>query len=412
MISLSDSALRRLAWAVSVFLVAMIAVRVGIDLTDGARTARSWKTVFNEFGFFALALIFPLTGALIVRRQPRNTIGWLLEGIGLVWGLGGFAENYVRFGLEHPGSMPGPGLVAVLGGVVWVPAIGLMGTFLILLYPDGRLPAPGWRPLARLSALTILALTVTLCLTPGRVDAGPGQGLTNPLGFESATPVLAVMQVIFLALLPLCIVSCAAALVRRFRRSSGIERQQLKWLATAGAVVAFLFLLVMAYPWLVDVTSSGETPAWAGALDALSLMSFALLPVAIGVAILRHGLYEIDVIINRSLVYGFLTATLAGVYLGSVLLLQLVVSPLTDRSDLAVAGSTLTVAALFRPARARIQSTVDRRFYRSRYDAVRTVDAFVARLRHEVDLDAVGSDLTSAANETVQPAHVSLWLRP
>ncbi|MDQ3627840.1 MAG: hypothetical protein M3419_03335 [Actinomycetota bacterium] len=412
MMTVSDRALRRTAWAVPGFLVAMIAVAVPLHFAVPAQ--KSWGDVLNAVAFAILITVFPLTGALILRRQPRNTIGWLLQGIGLVWCLGGFTDNYTRYALlVNPGSLPRPDVAAALNGGIWAPALGLMGTFLILLYPDGHLPSPRWRPVAWLSAVTILALTATMYLSPGRLELSPVPGLTNPLGWEAAGPLLDILFPIFLTLFPLCIVACAVALVRRFRQSHGIQRLQLKWLATAAAVVACTFLVAILAPVLTGaVTTSGEEAAWLKALNSLSFLSFLLLPAAIGVAILRHGLYEIDVIINRTLVYGSLTAGLAGVYLGSVLLLQLVLNPVTRQSDLAVAGSTLAVAALFRPARARIQATVDRRFYRSRYDAARTLDAFVHRLRSQLDLEAVGADLRGAVHETVQPAHVSLWLRP
>jgi hypothetical protein len=204
-------------------------------------------------------------------------------------------------------------------------------------------------------------------------------------------------------------VACAVGLVRRFRRSRGVERQQLKWLATAGAVVASVFLISIVTS--AVAAPAGREPAWLLVLNQLSFLLWALLPISIGIAILRHGLYSIDVVINRALVYGSLTASLALAYLGSVLLLQLVLSPLTDQSDLAVAVSTLAVAAVFRPARARIQDVVDRRFYRGRYDAARTLESFSERLRHEVDLESVSADMRDVVQQTVQPIHVSLWLR-
>jgi len=234
------------------------------------------------------------------------------------------------------------------------------------------------------------------------------------MGWESAQPVLAALLPILLLLFPLCVVVCAAALVRRFTRSHGVERQQLKWLAAAGALIACLVLFSMAASTVVSRAGipRSTADAWLNAVYSLSFLSFGLLPVAIGIAILRHGLYDIDVFIKRAVVYGFLTASLAGVYLGSVLLLQLLLSPVTSQSDLAVACSTLAVAALFGPARRRIQHTVDRRFYRSRYDAARTIDAFSSRLRNQLDLEAVGTDLQATVHETMQPAHVTLWLRP
>ena len=400
---MSDRTLRGLAWAVWWFLAAVTVA--ALSLVDEPSTTGAVS--------FIVVLTFPLVGVLILRRQPTNTIGWLLQGISLIWGLGACTDIYARYGLlVSPGSVPRPDIAAALNGGIWAPAIGLMGTFLILLYPDGRLPSPRWRPVAWLCAVTVVALTTTLYLTPGPLEVGPVPALTNPFGVESARPVLAVTLVVLLSLLPLCFVTCAVALVLRFRRSRGVERLQLKWLATAAAAVAGTFLVALAAPPLArSLTSSAETPGWLAPLDVVSFLSFGLLPAAIGIAILRHGLYDIDVIINRTLVYGSLTAALAGMYLGSVLLLQLVVNPLTDQSDLAVAASTLGVAALFRPARARIQGAVDRRFYRRRYDAARTLESFTGRLRQEVDLASVSADLRAVVRDTVQPTHVSLWLR-
>jgi len=357
-------------------------------------------------------MAFPLVGLLILRRQPRNAVGWLLEGVGLAWGVGGFFDTYAIYGLViHPGSLPGAGIVAALTEGMWVPGIGLMGTFLILLYPDGHLPSPRWRPVAWLSAITLVVVMLVIDFLPSKMSEGPVPDMTNPIGWEAGEGVLTVLLIVFLPLVPISILACATGLVTRFRRARGVERQQLKWLATAGAVVAFLYLLTMVSVLLIKSTALTQTPV----LDFLqnaALLSFVLLPVAIGMAILRHGLYEIDVVIKRTLVYAVLTATLLGIYLGSVLLLQLLLSPLTEKSDFAVAGSTLAAAALFGPVRRRIQLTVDRRFYRSKYDAARTVDEFAARLRHQVDLDAVGADLRGVVHASVQPAHVTLWIRP
>jgi len=412
----SDAGVRRLAWAVWWFLVAVLAAGLLLSFFVDPATAGSWGGggTAGDVVFALTVMTFPFVGLLILRRQPRNTIGWLLMAVGLVWGLGALADNYATYGLlVRPGSVPGPAVVAALNEGSWAPWIGLMGTFLILLYPDGHLPSPRWRPLAWLSGATIVVVTLTITFLPGRLEEGPVPTLMNPLGSRATAPVLYVLLGIFLPLLPLCIVACAVALVRRFRRSRGVARQQLKWLATAGAVVALLYLLTMAMTLITEArASSGNAAGWVTILQAVATLSFVLLPLAIGIAILRHRLYDIDVVVNRALVYGSLTATLAGVYLALVLLLQQVLSPLTAESDLAVVGSTLTVAALFRPARARFQSLVDRRFYRSRYDAARTLAAFAGRLRHELDVQAVGGDLRAVVSESVQPAHVSLWLRP
>ncbi|MBA2530489.1 MAG: hypothetical protein H0V23_00020 [Nocardioidaceae bacterium] len=410
--SLSDHTLRRAAWACWWFLVVVLIIGLPIALSDGPAPQGTWGASGDvlEIAFNLVVLVFPLTGLLILIRQPQNTIGWVLQGIGVTWGVGSLLDSYATYGLVlNPGSLPGADVAAALNEGTWAPWIGLMGIFLILLFPDGRLPSPRWRPVAWLSAVTIVAVTVVIGLEPGLLEEGPVPDMTNPIGLEAAQLPLLVLLAIFLPLLPLCIVASAVALVLRFRRSHGFERQQIKWLATAGSLVAVLYLVTMAST--LATSSMDRIPSWVLGLQNAATLSFVLLPVAIGLAILRYRLYDIDVVINRALVYGSLTAMLAGVYLGSVLLLQVVLNPITDQSDLAVAGSTLAVAALFRPARGRIQSIVDRRFYRNRYDAARTLDAFAGRLRQELDLDAVGTDLRTTARETVQPSHVSLWLR-
>ena len=416
MTSLTDTALRRLAWAVWWFFVAMVAVSLLLLLAGPPATTTpsgGGSGTADDLVFGVVISTFPLAGLLILLRQPRNTVGWLLHGIGLVWGLSGLIDNYATYGLVvNPGSLPGAGVAIALNEGSWAPGIGLMGTLLILLFPDGHLPSPRWRPVAWVSCVTMALVPVIIALLPGRLDEGPVAGMVNPIGLESAEPLLTVALGVFLPLLPMCILACAVALVIRFRGSRGIERLQLKWLATAGALVATLYLVMMVSTLLTTVAVTAEPPGWVDLLQRVSAPAFVLLPIAIGVAILRHGLFNIDRLINRALVYGSLTATLALVYLGTVLVLQLVLTPVTDQSDLAVAGSTLAVAALFGPARRRIQATVDKRFYRNRYDAARTLDAFAGRLRHEVDIESVGADLRSAVDQTVQPTNVSLWVRP
>ena len=412
----SDATLRTMAWVLALLLPLMLLIGVPLLYSTPSQDPGEWgiEGVAGDLLFALSVMAFPLVGLLIVRRQPRNRIGWLLQGIGLVWGLTITADNYARYGLVvNPGALPGPDVVAALNEGSWAPGIGLMGTFLVLLYPDGRLPSPRWRPVAWLSGIAMLGSTVAITVQAGPLEESPVPDLANPIAWDTGQSAVELALLVFLPLLPLCIVACAVALVLRFRRSHGVERLQLKWLAAAGAAVALMFLLTMTAVLVHDTGAfAGEHPGWLKAMETLSNLSFVLPPAAIGVAVLRHRLYELDLVINRALVYATLTAVLAGVYLGSVLLLQLLLSPLTEQSDLAVAGSTLAVAALFGPLRLRIQRAVDRRFYRSRYDAARTMEAFAARLRHELDVDAVGADLRAVARETMQPERVSLWLRP
>ncbi len=406
---LTNRQLHRLAWACWWFFAAAMLGPAMVMLADPAPFD---PAAIAEGGLFLTVLLpFPLAGILILRRQPRNTVGWLLAGIGVLWAIGGVADGYARYGLVvDPGSLPGPAVAATLANGIWAPAIGLTGTFLFLLFPDGHLPSRRWRPVAWLSGTVLVALTLCLYLSPDRLTEVPVEGLVNPLGIESLAPFLHAALDVLILVLALCTLLSVVALVTRFRRARGVERQQLKWLAAAAAIVGAAFVLGIAVS--LGVPDDKPEPGWMAVFDQLSFLSFALLPVAIGVAVLRYRLYDIDVVINRALVYGSLTAMLVATYLTSVLFLQLLLQPLTEQSDLAVAASTLAVAALFGPARRRIQAAVDRRFYRHKYDAARTVADFSTRLRQQIDLDAIGTDLVRIAGDAVQPTDASLWLRP
>ncbi|HEX6151337.1 hypothetical protein [Nocardioides sp.] len=412
----SDRTLRRLAWA-SWWVTAATAV-LGVVVTSigNAEAATSWGGggPLAEYAFVIVVLVFPLVGLGVLVRQPRNRIGWLLQAVGLSWSLPSLVDTYAHYGLViAPGSVPGATVAAAVNEGTWTWGIITMGVFLILLFPDGHLLSPRWRIVAWLAVFAAVVTPVSIMLAPGTLEEAPVTGITNPLSAGALEPVVIALNTVALPLVPICIAAAAVSLALRFRRSSGVQRQQIKWLAAAGSVVAALFGVTLLTTLVAEVATGGTPgllPLPVRLLQEASILSFLLLPLAIGVAILRHGLFDIDLVINRALVYGSLTATLAVVYLGSVLLLQLVLRPLTSESDLAVAVSTLAVAALFRPARGRIQRLVDRRFYRRRYDAAQTLDAFTGRLRHEVDVDAVGADLLAAVHETVQPRHASIWL--
>jgi hypothetical protein len=258
----------------------------------------------------------------------------------------------------------------------------------------------------------IMLLSVGVMLAPGRLENLGG--VRNPFGIEGA-PWLTVGAYAVLPLLPLCMLASALSLVLRYRRSGGEERQQIKWIAFAASVVVVVYAIAMIASFVFPAESwtTGGSVWWLNLLTYAVLSSFTLVPIAVGIAVLKYRLYEIDIIINRALVYVSLTATLVALYLGGIVLLQRVFVAFTgQRSTLAVVASTLLIAALFNPLRRRIQSFIDRRFYRSKYDARKTLEAFSTKLREETDLEALTSEVVGVVRETVQPAHVSLWLRP
>jgi hypothetical protein len=383
-------------------------------LARGADLPGSWRADLGVGSLLggALFLAFPLVGALIASRRPENAVGWLCLAVGLLWMLIGVFEYYSYYGAATPGSVPFPVAVAGISDWMWVPAMGLLGTYVLLLFPDGRLPSRRWRPLAWLSGAVILLLSVSVMLAPGRL--GNLAGVRKPFGIEGAEWMTAGAYVL-LPLLPLCMLASALSLVMRYRRSRGEERQQIKWMAFAASVVVVLYVIAMIVSFVFPEESwtTAGSVWWLNLLTYVVLASFTLVPIAVGIAVLKYRLYEIDLLINRALVYGSLTVMLALVYVGGVVGLQAAFRALTGQeSTLAVVASTLTIAALFGPLRRRVQALVDRRFYRKKYDAAKTLAAFNARLRDETDLEALSKDLVGVARGTVQPEHVSLWLRP
>ena len=382
---------RRLAWSLAVLATLLMLTGVGLSIASGGLRGGAG---------FAAAIVaaFGAIGVLITSRHPRNPIGWIFCGIAVTGSLMVLARGLAEFWLDRKGVPTALGETAAwYGDVSWILVILPAATFLLLLFPDGRLTAPHWRAVAWCAGVGIALVFVTDSLVPGPLEDYPE--VVNPFGVDGL--VREVLEGIGVLAVAVAIVGSPLSLIARFRRAGREQRQQIKWLALAGAVAAMTF----------GVAVAGYDTWAATVADGAIMLSILMLPVAAGVAILRYRLYDIDVVINRTLVYGALTATLAAAYLGSVLVLQLALSPLTEDSDLAIAGSTLAVAALFRPARARIQSGVDRRFYRRRYDAARTLEGFGARLRDEVGLESLGDELRAVVADTMRPAHLSLWLR-
>jgi hypothetical protein len=353
----------------------------------------------DYLGSAVLAVSFSALGMLVASRRPGNPLGWIYLTLGLSAGLVNFASPYAEYALvtDTGSSLPAGPLMSWLGAWAWIPAAGLLITFALLLFPDGKLPSPRWRPVAWLSGLLLLIVV------PDAIWLWPHRGrafLEHPNRFEP-NGLLGALLALMVPLLLACGMACLASLGVRFWRSRGTERQQIKWLAYAAAVTLTFFVATEFYS--------------APIVDLLALLAALSMPTAVGIAVLKHRLYDIDLLINRTLVYGALTVTLAGVYFGGVAGSQAIFGAMTGQDDLpqlATVLSTLLIAALFMPLRYRIQSTIDRRFYRRRYDARKTLEAFSTKLRDETDLEALNADLVGVVAETMQPAHVSMWLSP
>jgi len=392
----SRGTLARLAYSAAGASLVLTAAQLVLSALNGQVGSAADVDPTEAIVFGALiGIAFPVVGVLIVARRPENRIGRLFCAVAVVFATLAFSSSYADRALRvEPGSLPAGDWAEWVGNWAYAPSFGLLGVFLLLLFPDGRLLSPRWRPVAWAASVGILAAALSSALKPGPLYASK---VVNPAGIEGTEGVMNAIQGVGFGLLILGILAAVLSLVFRFRGAQGVERQQLKWLAAAAVFFAATF------PFL----DAGLGPV----LLSLGALGIAGIPAATGIAILRYRLYEIDVIIRRTLVYGVLTAGLAGTYFGIVLTLQQAFRPLTKGSDLAVAGSTLAVAALFQPARRRIQAFVDRRFYRRKYDAAHTLEAFALRLRQQIDLDSLADELRAVVGETMHPAHVSLWLR-
>lgn len=358
----------------------------------------SWSFTPDASGFVFLP--FALVGALILWRKPRNVIGWLLSTTALSAGLGSFAQQYALYGIVTAGGpFPLVGLAAWLASWVWGVLLGSL-LLLTFLFPTGRPVTPGWTPVVAICVGLISINTVVSAFSPSTAFALSWRGfhpeLTNPLGFEALRSIQEALRESGWALLLLLGIAFVSV-IARFRRASGIESQQMKW----GLGGFGVFLLSLA----VGRALTGS------AYDVAAAIAVGAIPSSIGIAVLRHRLYDIDLLINRTLVYGATSGAIALTFFAGIVALQTLLRPLTAGSELAVAASTLASFALFQPLRRRVQAAVDRRFDRSRYDAARSVEVFADRLRDQVDLAALRSDLLAAVRETMAPVHASLWLR-
>src|SRR5215211_7284294 len=398
-----------LAWSVCAVSVALTLLYVLLNLLTPPIPMRELGLGYAVFEIIGL-LVYPTVGALVASRRPHNPIGWIFCGIGFLNAAQSFAVAYGDYSLVvRHGALAGVKIMAWLSSWIGSDPVGLIGgALLFLLFPNGRLLSSSWRPVMWTAVGAGATFLVLYAFTPGPLDTFPF--ITNPVGIGGTVGhILGMLDTIGLVVLLIAFLASAVSLILRLLRARGIERQQLKWfvyaatLATIGAVVALAGANVFASE-LINVIGY-----WEGQL------AFAALPVFTGIAILRYRLYDIDRIINRTLVYGSLTTILAVIYFGGVTVTQALLRNLTSHErlpQLVVVASTLVIAALFNPLRRRIQSFIDRSFYRRKYDAAKTLEEFSLKLRDETDLKALSDDLVGVVRETMQPAHVSLWLSP
>ena len=386
-------------WMISVTLTALSLLLLALIFSSP--NARIFDWVLGN----ALVVIDVTVGAIVASRRPENLVGWLLCLFGVAVGTSSFTAQYAIYALlARPGSLPAGEASAWIAAWMLPIIIGLQISY-ILLFPTGRLPGRRWRWMLWLTGAFVVVGVITAAFSSEAYLGSLGP-IRNPLGIDGFTNVY---KAVLYTMAPLLFAATALSVFVRLRRAVGVERQQIKWFAYAAAMFAIGTILNV-------VTLAIDAPRWFEWVGlAIFLAAGNAITISIGIAILRYRLYDIDRIINRTLVYGALTVTLALLYFGGVTLTQSTYRVLTGQEQqpqLVIVASTLAIAALFNPLRRRVQDFIDRRFYRRKYDAARTLEAFSAKLRDETDLERLNSDLLSVVRETMQPEHVSVWLRP
>jgi hypothetical protein len=389
----TDRTLAWLAWTLCTLTLLVLGASLVLILLGWSTPLPQGVTPWRDQAVFLAGLIgAPILGGLVASRRPRNSYGWVWLAFGLSLVVQQAAQTYASYARwVEPGSLVAPLTIAHVFGLGNQAALGL-APFLLLLFPTGRLPSRRWRPLAWISALSGMTIAVLVFF----------YGSPDKVGGVVTIAAAATVSVILVTF-----ILSAISLVIRFRAARGTERQQLKWFALAAVFAVLVFVMGTA----LGLERSFSETFW----TLINAVSNAFLYSAVGIAILRYRLYDIDRIINRALVYGSLTVFLALVYFGGVVTTQTIFRAITGQerlSQLAVVISTLAIAALFNPLRRRIQNVIDRRFYRRKYDAAKTLESLSTKLRDETDLDELSGDLVRVVRETIQPEHVSLWLRP
>lgn len=396
--------------ATAIWLASMVTCSVAIGLLVTSLNA-SLPEAWGFRGFTSIfAVTFGTVGMLVVRRHGRQVVGWLLLAVGTLSALQLFADEYLIAANTRWIGLPAASVIGWVSVWIWAPAVVVAAVLAVLYFPDGRLPSPAWWPMLPLTGASATVTVIGAVFTPQQVSTNM-HGFPAPYDasqFGILTDAAEALLVIGFAVIGALAVTSAWSVARRFGRARGIERQQIKWFAYA-AVILGAAIIVNAIAQTQYLTAGDQYPSKVP--QVFLILAMALTPLSIGVAILRYRLYDVDLVINRTIVYSVVSTILVATYVIAIVSLQTILRPHTTGSELSVAGSTLLVVALFQPIRSRVQDAVDRRFYRSRYDAARTLDAFATRLRNEVDLAALEQEVLGVLDRTVKPVRASLWLR-